>query len=270
MIRHIQIIGGNEVVPFAIIPNPVAEMFPEEAEEWDLEKEFHTDDVYADLTSDSYIDVPIARIPDGRSLDLLIRQIEGKSVPKQGAFGLANKERTYAGPIMDIFDDEHDIYWSPDYNSDAFSVGDVNVENVYFVLHGDMNDTSVWKGPEVDPDEDLPIAFKVSQAYSQGTILTGVCYGAYINGKTPADSICLRFLRSGAKAFIGCTGSHWSSAYNETTNDGPLFHGIFFEYLMTGMKPSLAFYNAKLDYAIKVDTVTEEQILNEYVFYGRL
>jgi hypothetical protein len=255
IITHIQIIGGHDIVPFAVIPNP----YPDG-------DTLYTDDVYADFTGDDVIDVPIARIPDGGSLDLLIRQLDGKCTPKPGAFGLGNKNRQYAGPIMDIFDDEGDVYWSAPYTPDDISVGDVDVEHVYFILHGSDADTSVWWGENAI----WPVAFKVSLAYSQGIILTGACYGAYIIGKTPADSICLRFLRSGAKAFIGCTGSHYSTPTTETNYAGPLFHRLFFEHLMTGKKPSQAFFRAKRDYSPEADMAVEQKILHEFVFYRRL
>lgn len=255
IITHIQIIGGHDIVPFAVVPNPISDG-----------DTLYTDDVYADFTGDDVIDVPIARIPDGGSLDLLIRQLDGKCTPKPGAFGLGNKNREYAGPIMDIFDDEGDVYWSAPYTPDDISIGDVDVEHVYFILHGSDADTSVWWG-ENSP---WPVAFKVSLAYSQGIILTGACYGAYIIGKTPADSISLRFLRSGAKAFIGCTGIHYSTPFKETTYNGPLFHRLFFEHLMAGNKPSQAFFRAKRDYSPEADTAVEQKILHEFVFYGRL
>jgi hypothetical protein len=133
LITHIQIIGGHDVVPFAVLPNPVDS------------DTLYTDDVYADFTGDDVIDVPIARIPDGNSLDLLIRQLDGKCKPKSGAFGLGNAKRPYAGPIMDIFDDEDDVYWSYPMEHDDFSIGDVDVEHVYFILHGSKTDTSIWR-----------------------------------------------------------------------------------------------------------------------------
>lgn len=254
LITHIQIIGGHDIIPFAVLPNPV---------DGDT---LYTDDVYADFTGDDVIDVPIARIPDGGSLDLLIKQLDGKCTPKSGAFGLGNAKREYAGPIMDIFDDAGDVYWSLPMTRDDFSVSDVDVDHVYFILHGLDTDTSIWWGEEPT----YPEAFKVNLANSQGVILSGSCYGAYIIGKTPANSICLRFLRSGAKAFVGCTGTHYSTPGTETTYNGPLFHRLFFEHLMSGRTPSEAFFRAKRDYAPQADTDVEQKILHEFVFYGRL
>jgi hypothetical protein len=254
-ITHIQIIGGHDIVPFAEITNPVSD--------GDI---LYTDDVYADFTGDDVIDVPIARIPDGGSLDLLIRQLEARCTPKPGAYGLGNAKREYAGPIMDIFDDAGDVYWSLPMASDDFSVSDVDVEHVYFILHGSKDDTSIWWGEE----SSYPEAFRASLASSQGSILTGCCYGAYVIDKTPANSICLRFLRSGARAFVGCTGTHYSTPGTETTYNGPLFHRLFFEHLMAGKTPSEAFFRAKRDYAPEADTAIEEKILHQFVFYGRL
>ena len=263
LVTHIQIIGGHDIVPFAVLPNPVNWEFPEPPHRDTL----YTDDVYADFTGDEVIDVPVARIPDGGSLDLLVKQLEGKCTPKLGAFGLGNVNREYAGPIVDIFDDAGDVYWSEPMISDDFSASDVDVEHVYFILHGSKDDTSVWLGEDSWPN--WPAAFKANLANSQGIILSGCCYGAYIIGKAPANSICLRFLRSGAEAFIGCTGIHYSTPGTETTYNGPLFHRLFFEHLMTGKTPSEAFFRAKRDYAPEADTAVEQKILHEFVFYGR-
>lgn len=263
LITHIQIVGGHDIVPFAVLPNPVNWEFMDPP----YKDTLYTDDVYADFTGDEVIDVPIARIPDGGSLDLLIKQLEGKCTPKFGAFGLGNVKRPYAGPIMDIFDDAGDVYWSEPMTSDDFSACEVDVEHVYFILHGSKDDTSVWSGENSWPN--WPTAFTVNLAHSQGIILSGCCYGAYIIGKKPANSICLRFLRSGAKAFVGCTGIHYSTVGTATTYAGPLFHRLFFEHLITGKTPSEAFFRAKRDYAPEADTAVEQKILHEFVFYGR-
>lgn len=253
-IRYIQIIGDHDIVPFAELPN--------NAGDGDI---LYTDDVYADFTGDDVIDVPIARIPDGKSLDLMLKQLDGISTPKPGAYGLANSQRPYAGPIMEIFDDAADVYWSLPMTSDDFSVSDVDVEYVYFILHGSKSNTSIWWG-----DPTLPIAFETNLAACHGTLLTGCCYGAYIIDKTPADSICLRFLRSGIKAFVGCTGIHYSPNGDQTDYAGALFHKLFFEYLMAGNKPSRAFLKAKRAYSEEADYNYEDKILHEFVFYGRL
>lgn len=253
-IRYIQIIGDHDIIPFAELPN--------NANDGDT---LYTDDVYADFTGDEVIDVPIARIPDGKSLDLLIKQLDGISTPKPGVYGLANSLRQYAEPIMEIFDDAADVYWSLPMTSDDFSIGDVDVEHVYFILHGSKSDTSIWWG-----DPTLPIAFETNLAVCHGILLAGCCYGAYIINKTPVDSICLRFLRSGIKAFIGCTGIHYSTSFTQTDDYGPLFHKLFFEFLMAGNKPSKAFLKTKRAYAELADSNIEDKILHEFVFYGRL
>ena len=255
-INHIQIIGDHDIIPFAELPNP--------AYDGDT---LYTDDVYADFTGDELIDIPIARIPDGKSLDLLIKQLDGEQRSNNGVFGLGNVNREYVAEIMDIFDDENDVYWCAPMTSDDFHVDDVNVKLVYIMLHGDRVDTSAFWGENGYP---LPIGFKTNIASSKGIVFTGCCYGAYIINKTPADSICLRFLRMGAKAYIGCTGKHYSTPGTETNYNGPLFHKLFFEHLMAGNTPSKAFFNTKRDYAPDADTAVEEKILHEFVFYGRL
>ncbi|HJX38046.1 MAG TPA: hypothetical protein VJ714_05580, partial [Anaerolineae bacterium] len=84
------IVGDHDVVPFAVLPNPT--------EDGDV---LFTDDVYGDTDHDvlTMPDIPVARIPDGSSLDLLVTQLSASTVPEGGDFTLANTKRPHADGV---------------------------------------------------------------------------------------------------------------------------------------------------------------------------
>ena len=66
------------------------------------------------------------------------------------------------------------------------------------------------------------------------------------------DSIALTFLQAGARAFIGCTGQHYSPPeppYQSAS--GPLHH-YFWDGIAAGKSPAAALLDAKINYAIEM------------------
>ena len=251
-IEKILIIGGDDVVPFGVLPNPV-----------DDNDVLLTDDIYADFDHDldTIIDVPIARIPDGNDLDLLMTQLSYRPLGT-GGFTLANAKRPFASEINDIFGG--DIYWSLPTRYENVFKENVNKKFDYFILHGSKTWASNWWGQE----NDYPLAFRTNEAASNGIVFSGACYGAYIENKTPANSICLRFLENGARCFIGSTGISYSWPDSSERANG-LFAKLFFGKVVAGKEPLEAFYEAKVEFAEKMTHAVEQKLLHEYVFYGR-
>lgn len=264
----ILIVGGHDVIPFALIENSYGN------ETIDGRPAVHTDDMYADFDGDNINDISIARIPDGDDLDLLLRQLGSSALPAVKTFGLANAKREYADDIYGIIAHECGILWSRPTDASDIDADDVKVRYVYVMGHGGR-DTSAWWGEEPY----YPECFNVSLANSRGIIFTGCCYGAYTVGKNPTNSIALSFLKSGAKCFVGCTGTHYSTPENETHYNGPLFHKLFFEGIAVNLSPQVAFGRAKRAYAagipheispgVYASEELERKILHEFVYYGR-
>jgi hypothetical protein len=254
------IVGDHDVVPFAVIPNP--------ANDGDV---LFTDDVYGDNDHDSLgvPDIPVARIPDGYSLDLLVTQLSPSALPASGDFTLANSKRPYVDWVTNqVFGSERSLLWSLPATHGELDPSGINVRYRYFMLHGGSWDTSVWWG-----EEDLyPEAFTVAEASSQGIVLSGACYGAYTFNRTPENSITLAFLASGARAFVGSTAMTWS-APSDPMRMGGLFEYSFWDGLVGGQPPLAAFMEAKSKLADFVGTgsATAEDLktLHEFVYYGK-
>ena len=93
-ISMILIVGNHDVVPFSILDNPTTDG-----------DTLYTDDVYGDFDHDAnvIIDVPIARIPDGNDLGLVLTQLSGTTLPASGGFSVANVKRPVAETVANIF-----------------------------------------------------------------------------------------------------------------------------------------------------------------------
>jgi len=264
------IVGDHDVVPFAVLPNPT--------EDGDV---VFTDDVYGDTDHDPLTmpDIPVARIPDGNSLDLLVTQLSPSTLPETGDFTVANTEWDFVEIVTsEIFGAGRSLLWSLPTRYTDLDPSRVNVRYDYFTLHGAYWDTTLWWGQ----GPDYPAAFSVTEANSQGIVLTGACYGAYTFNRTPENSITLAFLASGARAFVGNTGMGYYPVWIEPpdpprpmppTRFGALFEDTFLSALAEGKAPLAAFMEAKeamADMAMSRNGTAEElKLLSEHVYYGK-
>jgi hypothetical protein len=264
------IVGDHDVVPFAVLPNPT--------NDGDV---LFTDDVYGDTDHDPLTlpDIPVARIPDGNSLDLLVTQLSPSTLPETGDFTVANTEWDFVEIVTsEIFGPGRSLLWSLPTRYTDLDPARVNVRYDYFTLHGGYWDTTVWwgEGPE------YPEAFSVTEASSRGIVLTGACYGAYTFNRTPENSITLAFLASGARAFVGNTGMGYYPIWIEPpdpyrphppTRFGALFEDTLLSALADGEPPLAAFMEAKEAMAniamSNNGTAQELKLLSEHVYYGK-
>lgn len=264
------IVGDHDVVPFAVLPNPT--------EDGDV---VFTDDVYGDTDHDALTmpDIPVARIPDGNSLDLLVTQLSPSTLPETGDFTVANTEWDFVEIVTsEVFGPGRSLLWSLPTRYTDLDPSRVNVRYDYFTLHGAYWDTTLWWGE----GPDYPEAFSVAEANSQGIVLTGACYGAYTFNRTPENSITLAFLASGARAFVGNTGMGYYPIWIEPpdpprpmppTRFGALFEDTFLSALAEGKAPLAAFMEAKEAMAnlamARNATGAELKLLSEHVYYGK-
>jgi hypothetical protein len=261
------IVGDPDVVPFAVLPNPT--------NDGDV---LFTDDVYGDNDHDDLgvPDIPVARIPDGWSLDLLLTQLSPSNVPAGGDFTLANSKRPHAdGVATQVFGADRALLWSLPTRHAEVNQAQVDVRHSYFMLHGGSWDTSVWWGEE----DVYPDAFTVAEASSQGIVLSGSCYGSYTFYRTPENSITLSFLNSGARSFVGSTGITYSPLWTPGPNPtGPMrhdavFHEAFLSAVERGEAPLAAFMQAKQEMAnlcrLGDSTGAELKMLHEFIYFGK-
>jgi len=259
----ILILGGDDVIPYPILDNPANDHDP-----WIL-----TDDLYGDTTHDAQtlIDYPIARIPDGRDKDLVLAQLSLRSPPTSAHYGLGNVNRHGAEKVAAIYGGETDFEWCEPETDVSF--GDA-LRYTYFMLHGSDANTSVWWGEYTDPNKKVdPEGLKVANASNRGLVTSAACYGAYTIQKSPANSISLHFLKSGAWGFVGSTGTSYSA--NEPSNpekflerNSGRFYKLFFDQVVFGTPPMTAFYQTKRSYAEDAKIKAERKIMHEYVYYG--
>jgi hypothetical protein len=264
------IVGNDDVVPFAVLPNPT--------DDGDV---LFTDDVYGDTDHDalSVPDIPVARIPDGNSLNLLVTQLSPSSLPETGDFTVANTEWDFVDLVTsEVFGAGRSLVWSLPTRYTDLDASRVNVRYDYFTLHGSDQDTTLWWGERPI----FPPAFRVTEAHSQGIVLTGACYGAYVFNRTPEDSIALAFLASGARAFVGNTGMGYYPVWIQPpdpprpmppTRFGALFEDTFLSALAQGEAPLAAYVKAKEAMAniatSRNGTAMELKLLSEHVYYGK-
>jgi hypothetical protein len=261
------IVGDPVVIPFGTLRNPT--------DDGDV---LFTDDVYGDNDHDELgmPDIPVARIPDGYSLDLLVTQLSPSSVPDGGDFTLANSKRPHAdGVASQVFGTDRVLMWSLPTQHEQVDTSQVDVRYGYFMLHGGSYDTTVWWGEE----EVYPEAFTVDEASSQGIVLSGACYGSYTFWRTPDNSIPLSFLESGVRAFVGSTGITYSPMWTSGPNPtGPMrhdaaFHEAFLSAVANGYAPLAAFMEAKQEMADLCrqgdSTSAELKMLHEFIYFGK-
>jgi hypothetical protein len=232
--EYIIVMGGPNIVPFGTVTNPCTGVV-------DIDNDtIFTDDWYADLDEDGAFmpDVPVARVPDAQSLDLIraIFQANERSMPSgsNDVFSYGQPLREFAGTMVSNIlggNTGHPDWgtvpiWSSPTTSSGVDVTLVDAMYTYFILHGNLNNTASWWGEDPDvacsvnengdrvcPSSRYPTAFNVSQADSRGLVVSAACYGAYINGgQTPANSVALNFLQNGAFAFVGSTAMTYSTA----------------------------------------------------------
>lgn len=128
----------------------------------------------------------------------------------------------------------------------------------YFNLHG-LPDAVEWFGQR-DPTEpeggdDFPLALRpedIGAAAANGrpqpvpwVVFSEACYGAHILDKTQDQSISLKFITSGARAFVGSTGISYGSISTPLIA-ADLLGRAFWSYLREGFPSGEALRRAKI------------------------
>ncbi len=221
------ILGGHEVVPFHYTFNPMVNDSDVEASQIiyplpgssQIDHTFiYSDDPYADLDGDLVVDVPIARLPDGRSRGLVLQHLAGVAESPGTNFVCSMHGRP--GPVLSSRYGLA-LFWSPPigYTQPAFVPPTAWLGVIS--LHGGQ-DNSSWAGedPGGAADQRQKLAFFAGQASGVSVVYSLACFGAHIvphwDGaagqwveKTTQNSIALHFLESGSLAYIGNTDIGW-------------------------------------------------------------
>lgn len=263
-IEGVVILGGYNVVPSRVIDCLPLRLRARLADNADADNFLvWSDDPYGDRDGDSLPEVPVSRIPDAMSSELVFRAIQADNQSRTASprFGIRNKLREFAEQLVypllppgpDILSSAPSTFERPRFVLDA--------DLVYLMLHGDFDDSSRYWGEE---PPDFPVAVAVGNVPQDGprVVFTGCCWGALtvekrasranldlpLAQKTARASIALACLLAGATAFIGCTGSHYSPREPPYLWAGGPFHKAFWEAHRAGSAPAPALLQAKEAY----------------------
>lgn len=257
------LLGGYDVVPslkLDALPKPLRRLFgssgdPDDFRVWN-------DESYADVNGDGLADMPVSRIPDGRSADLLLTVLSGSTTsPSAGRFGLRNAKRPFADSVYSLIPGSEAMLSSAPALVADTTPEQLNAKHLYLMLHGSSSNAGLFWGEEKSGA--FVEAMKASSVGQQsgGVVFAGCCYGALTveerahelgPGESPTivspdNSIALRFLRQGAAAFVGCTGAHYSPGPSCQFGSHVL-HQAFWQHLISGKGPAEALFYAKIDF----------------------
>lgn len=222
------------------------------------------DDCYGDRDGDRLPELPVSRIPDGRNADLLFAQLGCAAGSVRLTTGVRNVDRPFAEPVFTT----HALGSGKLYVSEPVTPGDLDTKSLigsqYFMLHGrDTDTTRYWGEDELGEVVEAVNLTNVTESLAGCVVLLGCCWGALtalpraskyhpndaFQPKTDQDSLALMFLRNGATAVVGCTGTHYSPGEEPFTYFGQPMQMSFWEAIRRGLAPSEAIFEAKREFA---------------------
>jgi len=218
-----------------------------------------SDDIYGDADGDQLPELPVSRIPDGASSRLLLACLTSPTTAQPGRFGIRNSERPFANTVWPLVHGQEALLVSGPCQPGQYTKPQVTRANLYFMLHGDSADGARFWGEDGGIVEAINVSCLPQDGI--GTVMAGCCWGALTvtqtaaqagNGrvaiKTPAQSMALSMLMSGANAFVGCTGAHYSPDEGAGFFGGPMHQAFWTEVGTGGRRAAEALFNAKRSY----------------------
>jgi hypothetical protein len=296
------IVGGYDVVPAArldVLDAKLRATLNGLAQIGNDSDEFlvWSDALYGDFDGDTVGEIPVSRIPDGRSPELVLNALQSPASKRGSRGGVFNIQRPFAKDVYNSISGKpvpNLISCGPDslFNF-APPVG--VTEDVYFMLHGSDNDASRFWGEDGTGGiiEAVDVADVPAQA-AGAIVFAGCCWGALtvtpraskvlggkpIRPRLPESSIALAYLKAGALAFVGCTGTHYSPV-NATPPAGLDFFGkpmhvAFWANINAGKQPAQALFDAKMKFGQGMphgpddpfSRAVEMKILREFTVLG--
>lgn len=295
------IIGGPDIIPFHLLPNPVD----------DEDTEIPSDNPYATLDENYFIPAwPVGRLATGHesSPDHLIGQIRtittnrlaahkgGPKLPswlrflahwltpdaRKESIGISAQVWQRASlAVFRTIGKPHALDISPPLQTgSALAKSTKKIQLGYFNLHG-LADTPEWFGQR-DPLEDqhspdYPVALRPEDIQNGGRapriIFSEACYGAHIYNKTIKTAIALKFLASGAETLVGSTCISYGSITTPLIA-ADLLGRLFWTHLREGFPTGEALRRAKINLAREMDRRQgyldgeDQKTLISFVLYG--
>lgn len=266
-VKGVVIIGGYDIVPSerydslppslrAALAFGVSDSEPDDFIVW-------SDQVYGDRDGDGLADLPVSRIPDGHSAQLVRTALTAPATGENGnRFGIRNARRPFADGIFE----RHlraapPMHRSQPVGHQMLGPSELDADMIYVMLHGSDSDASrFWGETQVGSIEAMHVGNIPNPCGA--TVLSGCCWGALtVKDKASAydprspiralrqeESLALSFLAAGARSFVGCTGAHYSPLDGDMNFFGAPMHDAFWKFVKQGHPPALALFEAKLDY----------------------
>jgi len=223
-----------------------------------------SDEAYGDLNADGSWDIPVSRIPDGKSAKVVIRSLcaDRPGNETQTRFGIRNIARPFAEAPFELLPGVTPILVSEPTTPSQIGAGNAKSAHVYFMLHGSDNDATRFWGESATLGTIEAVQVSNVPREISGVVFSGCCWGALpvnvkavdwsgnerIGGRTPSSSIALAYIEAGALAFIGCTGTHYSPTQEPYNYFGGPMHKAFWNNYLQGKSPVRALFDAKIDY----------------------
>lgn len=293
------IVGGDAVVPFHRLPNPVDDHDPH----------VPSDNPYA-ASGEEYM-IPtraVGRLPhDRHSPDLLLNQLRRLQdawrkvavAPKTGWMGKLSGGRAakvtkgegwgYAADIWsaaakDVFkvvESKSDMHLCPPVNESQWKKENIpSVPFYYFNLHG-VQENGNYYGQSTDlratKDDLYPTALTPAQfaqlSLKDAVILSEACYGTNPGADTAAGSLALTALQQGALLFVGSTNASYASL-KPPLMAADLLAALFWKAIGDGLPGGAALQKAKIELARTMQNpndyvdVEEQKALLSFVLYG--
>jgi beta-lactamase superfamily II metal-dependent hydrolase len=291
------LLGGYDVlraIRYDTIPKDVRDRLGDNADPDDFV--VWSDQAYGDRDGDTLGELPVSRIPDGRSGELLKAALCTCSAnPRAQRFGVRNHARPFADDVFNNVDGTQAIMVSHPTRSRGLDPAAVDASSIYIMLHGSDTDATRFWGELITGGTIEAVYVGNIPNPCGGTVLAGCCWGALtvrtpalryspgdpVQSLTPEQSIALSFLQRGARAFVGCTGAHYSPVDDNPAapldHFGAPMHAAFWSHLLKGKKsPAQALFDAKMDYirdmphgcSSSEELAIEYKILREFTCLG--
>jgi hypothetical protein len=252
--RYWLIVGGDEIIPFYRLPNPMQ----------DSDKVVFTDNPYASsddeflLPERSVGRLPGAQGPDPEPLISLLEwacRFHLEESKRRGSFGVTASIWKEASEVLfGELPDPRNLQVSPPVEYSTFDPNWlIHPRYLYFNVHG-LSTSPNWYGQRAPSDPDhlplFPIAITPDQIGDlRGCcIYTEACYGAYIFDKDPSTSIALRCLAQGATALVGSTTVAYGPM-RPPSSEADLLGIEFLTRILQAKPVGMAFKEAKVAFA---------------------
>jgi beta-lactamase superfamily II metal-dependent hydrolase len=271
-IQGVVLIGGYDVVPSAVVDVLGANLRHRLGASLVRSDDDHfivwSDEEFGDRDGDRVGELPVSRIPDARKSSVLLNAMTGpgSSAFQPQRFGVRNVYRPFANGVWTSVRGNNALNVSEKFLNTNVVPATMTTSDVhYFMLHGDWRDGRGFWG-ELQDQSGYTDAFFVGNVPSSfgGVAFAGCCWGALTVSQKAKDagaapiaprvaerSIALTYLQAGAKAFVGCTGAHYSGPDEDPeVNYAFRMHSSFWTALSSGgAPPAMALHLARQEYS---------------------